>query len=222
MHPWWCDGGGVLRVIPAAQLVPRYHTIGRCNNYAVLQNIPCSPECKIIEKILLDHPLSYAITATADVPVVYLQQFWRTVSKVPDTEDMIKFMRDTKEFTYTVDMFRVTLHFPVKTPKNPFVASVNIQTIEAFMNLVGYQGVVDKVGAFYMKNLAQPWQTMIDEDYHSIKDDIPLVSVYTTGNVLVQGMLILDEFLTEEIRVTDDFKEYETVFVGVDVLMNKP
>ncbi|GJY56347.1 hypothetical protein Tco_0455462 [Tanacetum coccineum] len=28
------------------------------------------------------------------------------------------------------------------------------------MNKVGYQGVVDKVSAFYMKNLAQPWQTM--------------------------------------------------------------
>nr|GEZ33653.1 hypothetical protein [Tanacetum cinerariifolium] len=62
----------------------------------------------------------------------------------------------------------------------------------------------------------------IYEDYHSIKDDIPLVSVYTTGNVLVQGMLILDEFLTEEICATDDFKEYETVFVGVDVPMNQP
>ncbi|GKG17541.1 hypothetical protein Tco_0362498, partial [Tanacetum coccineum] len=34
-------------------------------------------------------------------------------------------------------------------------------------------------------------------------------------------MLILDEFLTEEIRVTDDFKEYETVFVGVDVPINQ-
>ncbi|GKG64369.1 hypothetical protein Tco_0659472, partial [Tanacetum coccineum] len=39
-----------------------------------------------------------------------------------------------------------------------------------------------------------------DENYHSIKDDILLVSVYSTGNVLFQGMLILDAFLTEEIR----------------------
>nr|GEV35556.1 Gag-Pol polyprotein [Tanacetum cinerariifolium] len=31
--------------------------------------------------ILLDHPLSYALTATADVPAVYLQQFWKIVSK---------------------------------------------------------------------------------------------------------------------------------------------
>ncbi|GKA77210.1 hypothetical protein Tco_0783671, partial [Tanacetum coccineum] len=231
------------QVIPAAQLVPRYHTIRRCNNYAVLHSIPCSPECKIVGKILLDHPLSYAPTATADVLVVYLQQFWRTVSKVPDTKDTIK------------------------------LCWILRNTIEAFMNRVGYQGVVDKVIAFYTKNLAQPWHIMskvfltirtsghdltkfnilqlfhdvinqtnvdyvallwwdfmnnvfqkkeaiqyhrfikliiadlmknfpnspqrIDEDNHSIKDDIPLVSVYTTGNVLVRGMLIPDEFLTE-------------------------
>ncbi|GJY47957.1 hypothetical protein Tco_0437913 [Tanacetum coccineum] len=53
----------------------------------------------------------------------------------------------------------------------------------------------------------------IEEDYHSIKDDIPLVSVYTTGDVRIRGMLILDAFLTEEIRATNDFKEYESVFM---------
>ncbi|GJW80346.1 hypothetical protein Tco_0144321, partial [Tanacetum coccineum] len=53
----------------------------------------------------------------------------------------------------------------------------------------------------------------IKEDYHSIKDDIPLVSVYTTRDVCVRGMLIPNVFLTEEIRTTDDFKEYE---VGSD------
>ncbi|GJR57013.1 hypothetical protein Tco_1499175 [Tanacetum coccineum] len=177
---------------------------------------------------------------------------------------------------------------------DPFVAPVNIETIKAFMNKVGYQGVVDKVSAFYTKNLSQPWQTMfkvfnpclttrtfghdqtkinilqlfhvvinqtnvdyaallwwdfmnnvrqkkeaiqyprfikliladlmkkfpkipqrIEEDYHSIKDDIPLVSVYTTRDVRVQGMLILDEILTKEIRVTNDFKEYKTVMLMI-------
>ncbi|GKB26671.1 hypothetical protein Tco_0866072 [Tanacetum coccineum] len=216
-------------MIPATQLVPQYKPIERCNNYAVLQSIPCSPECKI------------------------------------DGEQ-------------------------VETPENPFVALANIDTIEAFMNRVGYQGVVDKVSAFFTKNLAQPWQTMfkvfnrclttrysghdqtkinilqlfhvvinrthvdyaallwwdfmnnmfqkkediqyprftkliiaylmkkfpnipkrIGEDYHLIKDDVPFVSAYTTGNVSVQGMLIPDAFLTTEIRETDDFKEYETV-----------
>ncbi|GJS59956.1 hypothetical protein Tco_0654740 [Tanacetum coccineum] len=62
----------------------------------------------------------------------------------------------------------------------------------------------------------------IREDYHSIKDDVPLVSVYTIGNVLVRGMLIPNAFLTAEIRETDDFKEYKTVFMKVAVPMNQP
>ncbi|GJV81608.1 hypothetical protein Tco_1517478 [Tanacetum coccineum] len=200
------------QVILAAQLVPRYHTIGRYNNYVMLQSIPCSIECKIVGQIILDHPLSYASAATTNVPVV--------------------FILDTQEITYTVDMFRAILKLPVETPDNLFVAPVTIEIIESFMNKVSYQGVVDKVSAFYAKNLAQPWKTMIkkfldipqrvDEDYHSIKNDTPLVSVYTTRNVLVRGMLIPDAFLTEEIRATDDFKEYEMVFAGVDVPMNQP
>ncbi|GJS58796.1 hypothetical protein Tco_0653580 [Tanacetum coccineum] len=169
-------------------------------------------------------------------------------------------MLNTQEFVYTMDMFRDILHLLVETPDNPFVAPVNIEAIEAFMNRVGYQGIIDKVSAFYTKNLAQPWQTMfkdfmnnvfqkkeaiqypyfikliipnlmkkfpnipkrIEEDYHFIKDDIPLVSMYTTGDVRVRGMLISDEFLTEEIYATDDFKEYETVFMNIDVPMNQP
>ncbi|GJU18586.1 hypothetical protein Tco_1146552 [Tanacetum coccineum] len=246
------------QIIPAAQLVPKFQGIGRCNNYVVLQSIPCSPECKIVGQILLDHSLSYALTTTADVPAV--------------------FKMDTQEITYTVDMFRDTLKLPVETLENPFVVPATIKIIESFMHMVGYQGVVDKVSAIFTKNLAQPWKTMfklfddvvnrtnvdyaallwwdfmnivfqikdviqyprftkliiaklikkypsissrLEEDYHSIKDDIPLVSVYTTGNVQVRGMLISDAFLTKEIRTTDDYKEYETVFVNVAVPMNQ-
>ncbi|GJW41095.1 hypothetical protein Tco_0066940 [Tanacetum coccineum] len=229
-------------VLPATQLVPQYKLIGRCNNYAVLQSIPCSPECKIVGLILLDHCLSHALTATADVPAVYLQQLWQTVSKVPDTEDTIKFMLDNQQFTYTVDMFRDTLHLPVETLKNLFVVPANINTIKTFMNRVSYQGVVNKD---FMNNVFQKKESIqyprfikliiadlmkkfpnipkrLEEDYHSIKDDVPLVSVYTTGNVSVRGMLVPDVFLTAKIRETNDFNEYEMVFIKVDVLMNQP
>nr|GEY12679.1 hypothetical protein [Tanacetum cinerariifolium] len=157
------------QVIPSAQLVPRFHTTRRCNNYVVLQSISCSPKCKIVGQILLDHLLSYFLIATVDVLVMYLKQFWRTVSKVPGLEEMIKFMLNTQEFIYTVDIFRDILHLPVEILENLFVAPVNIETIEAFMNKVGYQGVVEK-----------------------------------------------------EIRAIDDFREYETVFMNVDVPMNQP
>ncbi|GJW36186.1 hypothetical protein Tco_0144678 [Tanacetum coccineum] len=133
-----------------------------------------------------------------------------------------------------MDMFCDTLHLPVETPENPFVAPVNIEIIESFMQSVGYQGVVDKKKDFIhyshftkliITDLIKKFPSIpprLEEDYHSIKDDILLVSVYTTGNVTVRGMLILDAFLTNEILATDDYKEYETMFVKVVVLMNQP
>nr|GEW96291.1 hypothetical protein [Tanacetum cinerariifolium] len=94
--------------------------------------------CKIVGQILLDHPLSYALTATADVPA---------------------YPRFTK--LIIVDLMK----------KYPSIYS------------------------------------RLEEDYHSIKDDIPLVSVYTMRKVTVQGMLIPNAFLTKEIRSTYDYKE---------------
>ncbi|GJW63627.1 hypothetical protein Tco_0115511 [Tanacetum coccineum] len=58
-----------------------------------------------------------------------------------------------------------------------------------------------------------------EEDYHSIKDDIPLGSVYTIGNVTVRGMMIPGELLIDDIRVTKEYKEYKEKFVRVDVLI---
>ncbi|GJZ03942.1 hypothetical protein Tco_0537217 [Tanacetum coccineum] len=138
------------------------------------------PDCW---KILFDHPLSYALTATSDVSAVYLQQFWQTVYKVPNTKDTIRFKLNTQEITYTMDMFRDTLNLPVETLENSFVASVNIEIIESFMNR--------------MKKFPSI-PPRIEEDYHSIKDDILLI------------------------RAINDFNEYEMVFVNVVIPMKQP
>ncbi|GJZ59464.1 hypothetical protein Tco_0615280 [Tanacetum coccineum] len=158
----------------------------------------------------------------------------KTVSKVPDTKDTIRFKLDTQEILYTVDMFRDTLKLPVETLDNPFIAPVTIRTIESFMQMVGYQGVVDKkkdviqyprFTKLIIDDLMKKYPSIpqrLDVDYHSINDDIPLVSIYSIGNVLFRGMPIPDAFLTDEIHATNDYKEYETVFVGVEVPMNQP
>nr|GEY20404.1 putative RNA-directed DNA polymerase [Tanacetum cinerariifolium] len=129
----------------------------------------------------------------------------KTVSKVSDTKDTIRFKLETQEIVYTVDMFRDTLHLPVETPDNQFIAPVTIRNIKSFMQ-TKYPSIPQR----------------LDEDYHSIKDDILFLSVYSTRHVLFRGMQIPDAFLTNEICATDDYKEYETVFVRVEVLMNQP
>ncbi|GJR64868.1 retrovirus-related pol polyprotein from transposon TNT 1-94 [Tanacetum coccineum] len=140
-------------------------------------------------------------------------------SKVPDTKATIKFKLDSQEITYTIDMFHDTLKLPVGTPDNPFITPVNIKVIESFMQTAGYQGVVNKkkdvityprFTKLVIADLIKKYPSIpkwLEEDYHSIKDDILLVSVYSTRNVLFQGMPILDAFLTDEICVTDDYTE---------------
>nr|GEV67342.1 hypothetical protein [Tanacetum cinerariifolium] len=132
------------QIILAAQLVLKFQGIRRCNNYVVLQSIPCLPECKIVGKILLDHPLSYALTATVDVPAV-------------------------------------------GNSRKSIVAPVNKVIIESFMHTVGYHGVVDKDVIQYPRfikhiivDLMKKFQSIplrLEEDYHSIKDEIPLKQV---------------------------------------------
>ncbi|GJX63397.1 hypothetical protein Tco_0296297 [Tanacetum coccineum] len=188
-------------------------SVGRCNNKTTLLNIPCSKECRIVGHILSDHVLSYALTATVDVPAIYIQQFYKTVKQVPNANESIRFMLDKKDIIYII---------------------------------LGYQGSLPRVSAFFVKNLAQPWQTLfkifnicltsrmidhdqtkinvlqifhavvnkvhadyakfipkrLEEEYHTIKDDTPLVNIYTTGEVTVRGMQILDDLRTDEIKDT--------------------
>ncbi|GJY29775.1 hypothetical protein Tco_0405542 [Tanacetum coccineum] len=68
----------------------------------------------------------------------------------------------------------------VETPDNPFIAPVNIKIIESIMNRVSYQGVVDKYPRFtklIIVDLMKKFPSIsliLEEDYQSIKDDIPL------------------------------------------------
>nr|GEZ12261.1 copia protein [Tanacetum cinerariifolium] len=145
------------------------------------------------------------------------------------------------------ERFEYLVHRTVETPENPFVAPVNIETIEAFMNKVAiktkiniiqlFHAMINQINVDYaallwwdFNNVNQKKEAIqyprfikfiiadlmkkfskipkrIEKDYHSIKDDISLVSVYTTRNVILQGMLIPDAFITKEICVIDDFKE---------------
>ncbi|GKA11432.1 hypothetical protein Tco_0690978 [Tanacetum coccineum] len=62
----------------------------------------------------------------------------------------------------------------------------------------------------------------LEKDYHIIKDDTPLVSVYTTGELTVRGMLTSDDLLTDAIRDTQAYKDYVEKFERVDVPMIQP
>ncbi|GJS11855.1 hypothetical protein Tco_0368651 [Tanacetum coccineum] len=167
------------------------------------------------------NPVQHSLTKHINIRYHFIKDHVERVINVPNIKDTIIFKLDTQDIVYTVDTFRDALKLLVETPDNTFVAPVTIETIESFMNKVSYQGVVDKLIITDLMKKYTHISLRFKEDYHSIKDDIPLVSVYTIGNVTVRGMLIPNEFLTEEICAIDDYKEFETMFFRVVVLMNQ-
>ncbi|GKD29453.1 hypothetical protein Tco_1240231 [Tanacetum coccineum] len=126
---------------------------------------------------------------------------------MPNANNIISFTIDKETITYIVDMFRSTLQLPVETPDNPYIELADLKFVQRILKIVGYEGIVDK---------------RLEENYHSIKDDILVVSVYTLGNVTVRGVLILGEFLSDDIRATMECKEYEKVFVRIDIPTIQP
>ncbi|GKA27177.1 hypothetical protein Tco_0713345 [Tanacetum coccineum] len=212
------------QVIPADQLVTKYQRIGRCNHFSMLQNIPCSEEYKIVGILLVDHSLSHALTSTVDVPVVYLQQFWKIVNKVPNTKDTIRFTINRETIMYTVDMLRDALKLPVETLENSLIVPADLKYIPRFLRIVGYEGIVDKKDSIQyprftkliIADLMKKFPSIaprLEEDYHSIKDDVPLGNVYTIRNVMVRGLLIPSDLLTDEIRASKEYTAYEEKFV---------
>nr|GEV87423.1 hypothetical protein [Tanacetum cinerariifolium] len=101
------------QIILAAQLVPKFQGIGRCNNYAILQSIPCSPKYKIVEQIFLDHSLSYALTATDNLftipaTIEIIQSFIQRVGYqgVVEKKQVVKREKDVRSY---VDKFDASM-----------------------------------------------------------------------------------------------------------------
>ncbi|GKC75501.1 hypothetical protein Tco_1126275, partial [Tanacetum coccineum] len=59
----------------------------------------------------------------------------------------------------------------------------------------------------------------LKEEYYTIKDDTPMVNMYTTREVTVCGMQIPNDFLTDAIKDTQAYKDYVEMYKGVEVPM---
>ncbi|GJW48883.1 hypothetical protein Tco_0080529 [Tanacetum coccineum] len=187
-------------LLPAAQLVPQYKSIGRCNNYAMLRSIPCSPELETTKNPFVAPANIHTIEAfmnrgcyqgVVDKTKINILQLFHAVINRTNVDYAALLWWD---FMNNVFQKKEAIQYP------RFIKLIMADLMKKFPNI----------------------PKRLEEDYHSIKDDVPLVSVYTNGNVSVRGMLIPHAFLTTEIQETDDFKEYETVFMKVAVLINQP
>ncbi|KAJ9544292.1 hypothetical protein OSB04_023999 [Centaurea solstitialis] len=89
------------------------------NGYVDLSNFTAQDE--VVLEILRAHPLAYAMQTTANVPKIYLQQFF--ASSTVETRDGVQTIVgrvDHTDLTITVEDLRRVLHLPAATSEAPF------------------------------------------------------------------------------------------------------
>ncbi|GKC90741.1 hypothetical protein Tco_1151390, partial [Tanacetum coccineum] len=164
------------QVIHVDQLVTKYQRIGRCNNFAMLQNIPCLEECKIVGILLVDHALSHALTTTTDVPFDTLKLLVETSENpfiVPaDLKYILRFLRIVG-YEGIVDKIFHDVVNRVHVDYAGLLWWDFLHCVHQKKDSIQYSLFTKLIITDLMKKFPSI-APRLKEDNHSIKDDVPL------------------------------------------------
>ncbi|GKA54900.1 hypothetical protein Tco_0753849 [Tanacetum coccineum] len=128
------------------QIVPRsqWLTIGKSNLLFNAQKIQKNPIFQISVDILSNTNFFQAFTASANVPAIYLQQFWKTMSYNEKT-GVYSCQVDEQWFDLSADLLRKALAITPVNPAQPFELPPSGNTVIDFVNELGYPEPVEIV-----------------------------------------------------------------------------
>nr|GEY98893.1 retrotransposon protein, putative, unclassified [Tanacetum cinerariifolium] len=128
-----------------------------------LMDIGCSPEflhinfkhiCSDQER--LKEWASAAFQVTADVPEIYMQEFWATAKL---HHNSIRFKIDTKKSVLNLEAFREMLHISPRIPSQSFAELPSEEEILDFLRFIGYSHEIRYLTDVNVNKLYQPWRS---------------------------------------------------------------
>ncbi|GJT68375.1 hypothetical protein Tco_1019855 [Tanacetum coccineum] len=119
------------------QIVPRsqWLTIGKSNLLFNAQKIQKNPIFQISVDILSNTNFFQAFTASANVPAIYLQQFWKTMSYNEKT-GIYSCQLDEQWFDLSADLLRKALAITPVNPAHPFELPPSGDTVIDFVEIL--------------------------------------------------------------------------------------
>ncbi|GJV89614.1 hypothetical protein Tco_1533552 [Tanacetum coccineum] len=106
-------------------------------------------------KLSLCYP---AFLITAEVPEVYMHQFWNTIQKIKDT-DAYRFKLDKKKFRVDTKVFHEILQICPILPNQEFFKLPSEDELIPSIQELGYLGKCDMLSEIHTDQLHQPWRT---------------------------------------------------------------
>ncbi|GJS89860.1 hypothetical protein Tco_0772496 [Tanacetum coccineum] len=144
------------------QIVPRsqWLTIGKSNLLFNAQKIQKNPIFQISVDILSNTNFFQAFTASANVPAIYLQQFWNTM-KYNEKMGVYSCQVDEQWFDLSADLLRKALAITPVIPAQPFELPPSGNTVIDFVNELEYPKPVGIVSNIRVNYVYQPWRAIL-------------------------------------------------------------
>ncbi|GJW16162.1 hypothetical protein Tco_0020295 [Tanacetum coccineum] len=103
-------------------------------------------------------PFYNAFEITADVPEIYMQEFWVTVSK---HHSSLRFKLNAKSHTVNVDNFKDMLNIFPKLPGHEFEEPPLKEEILSFIRDLGHTGEIKFLSYVNVNHMHQPWRSFV-------------------------------------------------------------
>nr|GEW63527.1 hypothetical protein [Tanacetum cinerariifolium] len=135
---------------------PQRLRIGRCNFRLPSDIQSKEATLQVVYDVLRNSPLFRAFQVTADVPEIYMQEFWAT-AKLHHTS--IRFKIDTKKSVLNLEAFREMLHVSPRIPNQPFADLPTEEEVLDFLRFLGHSQDIRYLTDVNVNKLYQPWRS---------------------------------------------------------------
>nr|GEU72220.1 hypothetical protein [Tanacetum cinerariifolium] len=113
------------------------------SNFRLLSDIKSKESTlQLVYDVLRLSPFFNAFLVIADVPKIYMQEFWATATA---HHHSIRFKMDNKKHIVNLESFREMLHICPRLPHQPFVKPPFEEKIIAFLCFLGHSGAIRRL-----------------------------------------------------------------------------
>nr|GEZ64732.1 hypothetical protein [Tanacetum cinerariifolium] len=116
------------------------------------------PTLQVVYDVLRNSPFFKAFLVMADVPEIYMQEFWATAKL---HQHFIRFKMDTKKHVLDLEEFREMLHISPRIPGQSFAEFPFEEEILEFLRFLGHSTQIKTLTDVNVNKLYQPWRSFV-------------------------------------------------------------
>ncbi|GJW59235.1 hypothetical protein Tco_0105966 [Tanacetum coccineum] len=197
------------------ELVPKENRldIGKCNGRIPRGFSPREPTFQVTLDAIALTPCYPAFLITADVPEVYMHQFWNCIYK---HDDFYRFKIDKKKrFKLTLEVFREILQICPRVQGRDFDPLPSEEDTVSFLRDLGHTGVINSLNDVVVDQMHQPWRTFAALINRSLSgkttglDKLRLSRAQIIWGMYFQKNIDYVELLWEDFTYQIDNKEFK-------------